>query len=124
MFGLTVPSPDVSPEECQGGEKAVLQDGLDLCCELYAVLKPAGYFPALTGGLVYKTGERKDIDIMIYRHRQDIDHFEMPDIFDLLSKVGLSDFQCFGFVTKARWKGITVDLFNPETLDGDEYSGH
>lgn len=102
-------------------KQAVLQDGLDLCCELYLLLKPHGYFPALTGGLVYKNGERKDIDIVIYRHRQDIDHFEMPDIYNLLEKAGLNSFVYFGFVTKANWKGITVDLFNPETLGGDRY---
>ncbi len=98
--------------------------GIELRKSLYDALEPNGYFPALTGGLLYKQGERKDIDIVIYRHRQRHSDFDMPDIFDILEDCGLSDFECFGFVTKAKWGSVTVDLFNPEhTNDTHEYEG-
>lgn len=96
-------------------KKAVLSNGLELCQILRGELVDKGYYPALTGGLIYKNGPRKDIDIVIYRNRQDHDHFEMSDIFGELEQCGLENIEYYGFVTKAKWKGFTVDLFNPET---------
>ena len=95
--------------------------GIELCKILYQKLKGAGFFPALTGGLLYKEGTRKDIDIVIYRHREQ-NKFEMHDIEKLLVECGLTDFKYYGFVTKAKWQGITVDLFNPESDSVDGYN--
>lgn len=100
--------------------------GIELCRILHENLKPEGFFPALTGGLLYKDGERKDIDIVIYRHRQDRCKFEMQEIEKQLEKCGLYEFEFYGFVTKAKWRGIVVDLFNPETdieFEDGEYIG-
>jgi len=94
---------------------ATQQDGIRLCESLYSKLSPAGYYPALTGGLLYKEGARKDIDVVIFRNRQDVTDFEMKDIECFLVEIGMSDFKYYGFVTKAIWNGFTVDLFNPET---------
>ena len=88
-----------------------------LCAQLYRVLEPHGYYPALTGGLLYKEGDRKDIDIIIYRNRQKVQSFETVDIADLLAEVNLNITASFGFVTKAEWFGNVVDIFNPETND-------
>ena len=93
------------------------QDGVLLCQLLHEKLEPLGYFPALTGGLLYKEGNRKDIDIVIYRHRQKIESFEIIDITKALSEVGVKVNGYHGFVTKAEWKGFIVDIFNPETND-------
>lgn len=99
--------------------------GFELCKILYDALSPAGIFPALTGGLLYKEGERKDIDIVLYRHRQANKGFECSDkdVLKILEDIGFYEIQCFGFVTKSKWKGSVVDLFNPETLIGigDDY---
>lgn len=95
--------------------------GQELCSLLYQQLKAHGYYPALTGGLLYKEGERKDIDIVIFRNRQAVSSFEMVDIAPMLHKVGLTDLKFFGFVTKAKWGSIEVDLFNPETSLAEEY---
>lgn len=82
------------------------------------------YFPALTGGTLYKDGERKDIDIVIYRHRQNTSPFELEDIQYLLEKTGLKDFKHYGFVTNAKWNDLDIDLFNPETKSYDsDYQG-
>ena len=100
--------------------------GMALCKILYETLKGLGIFPALTGGLLYKEGFRKDIDIVLYRHRQDVQSFEtnQDDIKQALLKSGVEITGFYGFVTKAKWKGIVVDLFNPETkefFDDSEY---
>lgn len=97
------------------------ENGIKLCQKMYDKLSAYGYFPALTGGLLYKEGNRKDIDIVVFRHRQEVHSFEMLDIEHHLIDIGFYDFKYFGFVTKAKWRGFVVDLFNPET-DGSECS--
>lgn len=102
------------------------EDAERLCKKLFEVLYGEGYYPALTGGLLYREGSRKDIDIVIFRNRQTVTHFEMENIENLLTECGLSEFQYFGFVTKCKLGDLNVDLFNPETKvefeDGD-YTG-
>ena len=98
-----------------------LNDGVDVCRCIYHALSGHGFFPALTGGLLYKDGERKDCDIVIYRHRQNIERFETEQLQEKLESIGFSDFRHFGFVTKAKFKGFDIDIFNPETIDSDIY---
>ena len=38
---------------------------------IYRVSKELGYFPALTGGYLYKEGLRKDVDIVMYEERDE-----------------------------------------------------
>lgn len=97
------------------------QKAIELCRVLYSHLENIGVYPALTGGQLYKEGNRKDIDIVLYRNRQANEGFEIKYIEKALSTAGLTDFKHFGFVTKAKWNGISVDLFNPETLSNDNY---
>ena len=111
--------------------QASTYSGMALCKILYDNLKDIGIYPALTGGLLYKEGMRKDIDIVLFRNRQELIEFEttQDDIKNALSKSGVEITSYHGFVTKAKWKGITVDLFNPETKDftdekyGDDQNG-
>jgi len=104
--------------------KATKQEAMDLCKKIYDSMSGIGFYPALTGGLLYKDGDRKDIDIVIYRNRQNVQKFELKDLEEPLSKLGLIDFNHYGFVSKCKWNGITVDLFNPESenLSEDEYN--
>lgn len=100
------------------------QAGIIICRELYRVLSEEGIFVGLTGGLLYKEGDRKDCDIVIYRHRQNREPFETRDIHDLLEKCGLTEIRHYGFVTKAKFATFEVDIFNPESKSGtdeDEY---
>jgi hypothetical protein len=99
-----------------------IDNGQELCKILYKNLG-GNFFPALTGGVLYKEGERKDIDIVIYRHRQNTASFEMVEIESKLTASGLTDLKYFGFVTKAKWNGENIDLFNPETDDLDSNYG-
>ena len=101
--------PQVEKKECTIGMANAL------CNDLYKVLEPEGYYPALTGGLLYKEGNRKDIDIIIYRNRQKVESFETVDLIDILAKANVNIVNSFGFVTKAEWFGMTIDIFNPET---------
>ena len=95
-----------------------LEAAISLCKDLYDVLSPEGYFVALTGGTLYKEGERKDIDLIIYRHRVNA-LFEINELEPLLEKVGLHDFRYFGFVTKCKWGNTEVDILHPETSSGN-----
>lgn len=85
-----------------------------LCRRMYEVLEPAGYYPALTGGCLYKPGLRKDVDIVIYRHRQRREAVDMREVMYLLNTIGIIFDKGFGFVTKAHFNGISIDLLNPE----------
>lgn len=102
-----------------------IYSGIALCRALYGELSKIGIFPALTGGLLYKDGFRKDIDVTLFRHRQDVESFETNDknIAEALLRCGVEIVDFYGFVTKAKWKGVDVDLFNPETkiFFNDEY---
>ena len=102
-------------------KEATTQDAIELCKILYKPLKEIGVFIGLTGGLLYKEGSRKDIDLVIYRHRQDRQSLETidQDVYTVLCECGLVDIQYYGFVTKAKWEGFVVDIMNPEALDDE-----
>jgi hypothetical protein len=100
-------------------KKCTISDGINLCKLMQKELDEIGLFPALTGGLIYKDGQRKDIDIVIYRHRQKLRFFETIDIKKQLESIGIEITGFYGFVTKAKWNGFIVDIFNPETTKDD-----
>lgn len=113
-------------ENSEENLNATFTHAVYLCKALYNRLSPIGFYPALTGGTLYKKEpKRKDIDIVIYRKRQN-PQFEMKDLEEHLIDLGFCDFQYYGFVTKCKWLDINVDLFNPETqstFKSDNYDG-
>ena len=93
---------------------------VELCKMLYKELGPLGLFPALTGGCVYKEGPRKDIDIVLYCHREK--PLTTLPISHLAGLDGLTISGYYGFVTKAYYKGESVDIMFPEYVGlGDAY---
>ena len=96
-----------------------LVKAVEICKVIHNTLSPL-YYPALTGGTLYKDGERKDIDIVIYRHREK-DYVDMLDVAESLKLVGFTDFVFYGWCTKCKYQGISIDLFNPEDNTCDEY---
>lgn len=85
-----------------------------LCKRIYEVLEPVGYYPALTGGCLYKRGLRKDVDIVIYRNRQRREKVDMREVMYCLNTIGIYFDKGFGFVTKAHYNEIQIDFLNPE----------
>lgn len=82
-----------------------------------------GYHVALTGGCLYKQGDRKDIDILFYRVRQvELNHKAVVSMMGQLESIGLvainSDHvgrwcvQCVW--GDADLLGVRVDCFFPE----------
>lgn len=76
-----------------------------------------GCHVALTGGLLYKDGPRKDADILFYRIRQ-VDEIDRIGLFEAMAKIGIEEGENFGWCHKATYRGKPIDFFFPET-EGD-----
>lgn len=72
---------------------------------------------ALTGGCLYRDGERQDCDFVFYRIRQ-VEQIDIPGLLEALSHAGLLVHHGFGFCVKATWQGKSVDLLFPEEQGG------
>jgi hypothetical protein len=94
-----------------------LQEGIALCTAIQELpSQQFGCHPALTGGLLYKTGPRKDCDIVIYQ-RGDVDgerkEIDWIGLWSALEQIGLCLINDFGYVKKCTYKGKVVDIFDP-----------
>lgn len=93
-------------------------EAIALCVLVESVCPAFGCHVALTGGLLYKRGARKDADLVFYRIRQ-VERVDFAGLLDALAVVGL-DIPTKGsprWLVKASYRGKPVDLFFPE-LDG------
>lgn len=84
-----------------------------LCIAVEALAPSYGAHVALTGGLLYKEGERKDADLLFYCIRQ-VDQIDETGLLAALETIGLTVTRQHGWVRKAKWMGLDVDLFFPE----------
>ena len=91
-----------------------------LCIELEKIAPKYGAHVALTGGLLYKSGRRKDADILLYRIRQ-APEIEIDDMFAGFEDAGVVKTGGFGWCHKAEWNGKKIDFFFPEEIG--EYPG-
>lgn len=90
-------------------------------CKLVETISPNfGCHVALTGGCLYKQGDRKDLDILFYRIRQ-TPEIDKDGLFNALRSVGFKDITGFGWCHKAIFNGFSVDMFFPELAEGDDY---
>lgn len=94
-------------------------EALDLCRRIEAFCPSYSCHVALTGGLLYKDGPRKDADILFYRIRQ-VEKIDVDGLINALARIGVFKTSGFGFVHKAEFNGKGVDLFFPESA-GDYY---
>ena len=94
-------------------------EAIKLCAEIEAVCPPFGGHVALTGGLLYKQGPRKDCDILFYRIRQR-DSIDLDGLWEALRAIGVERTRGWGWCHKATWNGKAIDMFFPEN-DGGEY---
>lgn len=88
-------------------------EALALCARMEEVTPEFGCHVALTGGLLYKEGPRKDADILLYRIRQ-TPKIDLDGLFEALAKIGIERTRGYGWVHKARYQGKPIDLFFPE----------
>lgn len=96
------------------------QEAIDLCVRLERIAPAFGAHVALTGGLLYKSGQRKDCDILIYRIRQ-VEAIDVEGLFSAAETIGVTKTGGFGWCHKAELNGKPIDFFFPES-DG-EYTG-
>ena len=93
------------------------------CKKLESVAPLHGFHVALTGGTLYKEGNRKDCDVIVYRIR-DQDGPSTTDIeklWEAFEELEVTILKDFGFVTKAQYNGLDVDFLFPECENNREY---
>lgn len=97
-------------------------EAIELCRQIEAICPEFGCHVALTGGLLYKNGPRKDADILFYRIRQ-FHSIYIEELFHALESIGIIKTGGFGWVIKAKHNGKPIDCFFPEehAVTGDTY---
>lgn len=93
------------------------KEAIDLCRKIEAICPQYGCHVALTGGTLYKDGERKDCDILFYRIRQ-TPEIEMDGLLTALARIGVEFSQGYGWCVKFTYEGKKIDAFFPEE-DGE-----
>lgn len=89
-------------------------EAIALCAAIHPVTEQCGCYVALTGGLLYKDGPRKDLDLVFYRIRQ-VEGVDKKLLFMLLDEsLGIKVVKGFGFCHKALLDGKTIDMLFPE----------
>jgi hypothetical protein len=95
-----------------------LDEGLALCRAIEKVCPRFGYHVALTGGLLYRGGLRKDADILFYSIRNETT--DQDGLFVALKiTLGIELVEHHGFVVKAMMGVKSIDFFFPEHDDGE-----
>lgn len=99
-----------------------LAEAVELCRQIESFCPDYGYHVALTGGSLYKDGERKDVDIMFYTIRQRGDQ-NNEGLMEHLESIGAQILYGHEFgtawVTKAKYFGKSIDFFFPEVPKGE-----
>jgi hypothetical protein len=109
------------------------QEAIELCKKVESICPHFGCHVALTGGLLYKEGDRKDCDLLFYRIRQ-VEEIDKTGLFTALLAVGVIQYKGFGWCHKAVCvaDGVpfnlaeaknyrAIDMFFPEEDGGDPY---
>jgi hypothetical protein len=98
------------------------EQAIHLCRQIEVIAPQFGCHVALTGGTLYKIGERKDADILFYRIRQ-VPQIDIDGLMNALTTIGVVLGNIHGWVRKATYEGRNIDFFFPETLDSAGYPG-
>lgn len=94
------------------------EDAIALCVLIESVCPSYGCHVALTGGTLYKPGDRKDCDVLFYRIRQ-AETIDQEGLFAALAELGIERLSGFGWVHKAMYQDKNIDMFFPEAPDGE-----
>ena len=101
-----------------------LEIALELCTLLEARLAPQELHVGLTGGTLYKEGNRKDIDLLVYAERQIkyVPENLFMELLDCANAIPHLTFDTFhGFVSKMCYKGTDIDVLYPEYSGAGTY---
>lgn len=109
--------PVLTADSEHSAHRWTLAPAVDLCRLIEAICPEFGCHVALTGGCLYKDGERKDLDILFYRIRQ-VEEIDKDGLFEALRAIGVEHVKGFGWCHKATFNGLPIDCFFPEE-DGD-----
>lgn len=90
-----------------------LQTAREFCRDVETIAPDFGAHVALTGGCLYKVGERKDVDVVLYRVRQSAE-INIKGLWQALEKIGVLFHRDCGWCVKASYNGKPVDFFLPE----------
>ena len=90
-----------------------LQSAAYFCRIIESICPKHGCHVALTGGSLYKDGERKDCDILFYRIRQK-ERIDIESLKQEMQAMGIEIGEEFGWVHKAKYLGQPIDMFFPE----------
>lgn len=89
-------------------------EGIYLCKRIEKIAPAYGAHVALTGGLLYKDGNRKDCDIILYRIRQ-ASEIMVDELFDKLSTIGIVLVaRPSAWLFKATYNDKAIDFLFPE----------
>ena len=95
-----------------------LDEAVTLCKRVELVCPVADCHVALTGGVLYKEGPRKDLDLLFYRVRQSA-KIDMDLLWPLLEKgANIKKVSGFGWCYKCTHNGKSIDCFFPEEQNG------
>lgn len=95
------------------------EQAIALCVQLEVIAKSYGAHVGLTGGCLYKIGDRKDCDILIYRIRDKTINF--PGLLAAFTAAGITIRHDFGFCIKARYGERPIDFLYPESQVDSDY---
>lgn len=90
------------------------EEAFALCRVLERVAPVYGAHVALTGGLLYKDGPRKDCDVVLYRIRQREEPVNWTGLFHELAQLGFEIVGDWGWCKKLLWNGKKIDMFDPD----------
>jgi hypothetical protein len=97
--------------ECQT-EFAWTRDlAVELCIKLEEIAPTYGAHVALSGGVLYREGKRKDLDLVIYRHGGRVEEIDrLGLVAALIDQLKMEPVRVSGRVYKLRYQGRQVDL--------------
>ena len=93
-------------------------EAVELCKKVESICPKFGCHVALTGGLLYKEGQRKDCDLLFYRIRQ-VKDIDFDGLWMALGEIGFEKVTGFGWCYKSKYNGKSVDMFSPEEQGGE-----
>lgn len=93
-------------------------EAIALASRIESVCPEYGCHVALTGGLLYKEGQRKDCDFILYRIRQ-VPVIDLDGLWIALETLGVVKQSGFGWSYKAEHNGKRVDFLLPEEHGGE-----